>query len=154
MEIKEFLNEKGIEDETLQSMLEEYADVKWKDKYLRLAADFDNFKRRSNDEKNDIRLKEKVNSLNSILELDNELEIAFKMIPDESKHLFQIFMDKMTKILKSNGVETIQTDEYDSDIHEVIQVIETGEEKIHDVVSKGYKLGDKVIKYPKIVLSK
>jgi molecular chaperone GrpE (heat shock protein) len=47
MEIKEFLNEKGIEDETLQSMLEEYADVKWKDKYLRLAADFDNFKRRS-----------------------------------------------------------------------------------------------------------
>jgi molecular chaperone GrpE len=135
-------------------MLEEYADVKWKDKYLRLAADFDNFKRRSNDEKNDIRLKEKVNSLNSILELDNELEIAFKMIPDESKHLFQIFMDKMTKILKSNGVETIQTDEYDSDIHEVIQVIETGEEKIHDVVSKGYKLGDKVIKYPKIVLSK
>jgi molecular chaperone GrpE len=63
-------------------------------------------------------------------------------------------MDKMTKILKSNGVETIQTDEYDSDIHEVIQVIETGEEKIHDVVSKGYKLGDKVIKYPKIVLSK
>jgi len=154
MEIKEFLNEKGIEDETLQSMLEEYADVKWKDKYLRLAADFDNFKRRSNDEKNDIRLKEKVNSLNSILELDNELEIAFKMIPDESKHLFQIFMDKMTKILKSNGIETIQTDEYDSDIHEVIQVIETGEEKIHDVVSKGYKLGDKVIKYPKIVLSK
>ena len=154
MELTEFLNERGIEDETLQSMLEEYADAKWKDKYLRLAADFDNFKRRSNDEKNDIRLKEKVNSLNSILELDNELEIAFKMIPDESKHLFQIFMDKMTKILKSNGVETIQTDEYDSDIHEVIQVIETGEEKIHDVVSKGYKLGDKVIKYPKIVLSK
>lgn len=154
MELTEFLNERGIEDETLQSMLEEYADLKWKDKYLRLAADFENFKRRSNDEKNDIRLKEKVNSLNSILELDNELEIAFKMIPDESKHLFQIFMDKMSNILKSNGIESIQTEEYDPDLHEVIQVLETGEEKIHDVVSKGYRLGDKIIKYPKIVISK
>ena len=63
-------------------------------------------------------------------------------------------MDKMNKILKSNGIETIQTDEYNPDLHEVIQVIETGEEKIHDVVSKGYRLGDKIIKYPKIVLSK
>lgn len=154
MELTEFLTEKGIEDETLQSMLEEYADLKWKDKYLRLAADFENFKRRSNDEKNDIRLKEKVNSLNSILELDNELEIAFKMVPDDSKHLFKIFMDKMSNILKSSGIETIQTDEYNPDLHEVIQVLETGEEKIHDVVSKGYRLGDKIIKYPKIVISK
>ena len=55
---------------------------------------------------------------------------------------------------KSQGIEEILVDKYDPDIHEVISVIETGEEKIVDIVSNGYKMGDRVVRYPKIIISK
>ena len=124
----------------------------WKDKYYRLYADFDNYKRRAQKEKEDLILDTKTKSLSTILDLDNDLYIAKKNMPDSEG--LNLILDKVSKYLKLQGIEEIQTDEYDSDLHEVISIIETGESKIIDIVSKGYKINGKPFRYPKIILSK
>lgn len=167
MEPKDFLKQKGLlsedkekftiiqEDNTeydLINILNEFADVKWKDKYLRLAAEFENYKKRTQLEKENLKKDVKASILESVLELDNEMSLAYKMLND--KESVKVFMDKMNKYLESQGVEEVQTDEYDPDLHEVIHMITPESDKISDVISKGYKIDGKVIKYPKIVLSK
>ena len=56
--------------------------------------------------------------------------------------------------MKSNGAEEIDTEIYNPDLHDVITVIETGEEKVLEVLSKGWTIDGKPFKYPKVVLSK
>ena len=56
--------------------------------------------------------------------------------------------------MKSNGIEQIQTLSYDEDLHEVISVLDIGESKIIEVVSKGYTIDGKPFRFPKIVLGK
>ena len=124
----------------------------WKDKHYRLYADFDNYKRRAQKEKEDLILDTKTKSLSTILDLDNDLYIAKKNMPDSEG--LNLILNKVHTSLKSQGIEEIQTDEYDSDLHEVISIIETGESKIIDIVSKGYKINGKPFRYPKIILSK
>ena len=64
-------------------------------------------------------------------------------------------MDNTVKVLVINsGVTPIQTEKYDEEIHEVISVLEIGESKVIDVVSKGYSIDGKPFRYPKIVLGK
>lgn len=122
------------------------------DKYVRLYAEFENFKRRIQKEKDELVLNTKSKMLNSILDLDNDLFIAKKSI-GESDGL-TIILNKVQNFLKSQGVEEIQTTNYDEDLHEVISVLETGENKILDVVSKGYVINGKPYRFPKIILSK
>jgi molecular chaperone GrpE len=122
------------------------------EKYLRLAAEFDNFKRRSQQEKAEIRENTKTMMLSSILDLDSDLAIAVKQ--DKDNPGLNLMITKITKFLTSQGIEQIQTETYDTDIHEVISLLEIGEEKIVDVVSKGYRLNGKVIRFPKIILGK
>jgi molecular chaperone GrpE len=127
----------------------------WKDSYLRLYADFDNYKKRSIKEKEEIRVKVKLDTLSSVLELDNDLHLAQKVIKDtKSIEAVKVITDKLTNFLKSKGFEEIQTETYDEDLHEVISVLETGKDGIVDVVAKGYKLNGQVVKYPKVILSK
>jgi len=122
------------------------------DKYLRLYAEFENYKRRSQKEKEDIRNLTKVDTLHAILDIDNDISIALNHVKD--KEGINLILSKLEKFLISQGIEVVQTEKYDSDIHEVISTVETGEEKIIDVVSKGYALNGKIIRYPKVVLGK
>ena len=122
------------------------------DKYLRLFADFENYKRRVVKEKDDLRINTKTMMLNAILDLDSDLSIAVKSSKDQDG--LKLIMSKLEKFLNNQGVESIQTDTYDSDLHEVISVLEIGEEKIIDVVTKGYKINDKPFRFPKIILGK
>ena len=127
----------------------------WKDSYLRLYADFDNYKKRVVKDKEDIRKNTKMDTLVSVLELDNDLHLASKMIKDtKSLQAIKVITDKLTKFLKTHGIEDVPTDTYDEDLHEVISVLETGESKVVDVVSKGYKMNGVVVKYPKVIISK
>ena len=145
-----------LEQEVLTETIENNQKVEdqtdWKDLYLRLYADFDNYKKRSIKDKEESTVQVKINLISSILDLDNDLSLAKKNLPD-SEGLNLIFQ-KLTNFLKTQGIEEIQTDTYDSDLHEVISVLETGENKIIDVISKGYKIGEKPFRYPKIILSK
>jgi molecular chaperone GrpE len=122
------------------------------DKYLRLFADFENYKRRVVKEKDDLRINTKTMMLNAILDLDSDLSIAVKSSKDQDG--LKLIMSKLEKFLNNQGVESIQTETYDADLHEVISVLEIGEEKIIDVVTKGYKINDKPFRFPKIILGK
>ena len=135
---------------TVETLVENNID--YKDQYLRLYADFENYKKRIQKDKEESTVQVKINLISSILDLDNDLSLAKKNLPD-SEGLNLIFQ-KLTNFLKTQGIEEIQTETYDSDLHEVISVLETGENKIVDVISKGYKIGEKPFRYPKIILSK
>jgi molecular chaperone GrpE len=162
----DYLREKGllaedcesftiIKDEnefSLNELLEDFAEKKGHDSYLRLFAEFDNYKKRVSKEKEDLVSNTKVKMLQSILDMDNDLHFALKNSSDDSG--VQLIAQKIETFLKSQGIETIQTEEYDEDLHEVISVLEVGESKIIDVASKGYTLNGKPFRYPKIVLGK
>jgi molecular chaperone GrpE len=121
------------------------------DRVLSIAAEFENYKKRVQKEKEELITNTKVKMLTSILDMDNDLSIALKNIEDEG---VKLIANKLTNFLKSQGIEEIQTEEYDQDLHEVISVLEVGESKIIDVIGKGYTLNGKPFRYPKIILGK
>lgn len=139
---------------SLTDLLEEWAGIKGKngaDSHLRLAAEFDNYKKRVAKEKEDLVNNTKVKMLTAILDMDSDISFAMKSIEDEG---VKLIASKLDKFLKEQGIESIQTDTYDGELHEVISVIDVGEEKIVDVVSKGYTLNGKPFRYPKIILGR
>ena len=85
--------------------------------------------------------------------MDNDITLALKSMENVDKGVLLI-AHKLDTFLKSQGIETIQTEVYDEDLHEVISVIPADEQKVVDVVSKGYSLNGKPFRYPKIVLGK
>ena len=122
-------------------------------KYLLLYADFENYKRRVIKEKEEIKNNTKVSMITSILDMDNDISLAIKNIKDESaKDGVQLIANKVETFLKKHGIEPIQTETYDGDLHEVISILPIGDSKIVDVVNKGYTLDGKPFRYPKIIL--
>ncbi len=126
-------------------------ELDYKDMYLRLAADFDNYKKRVYKEKGELVLQTKTSILETILDIDSDIAIASKHIKDDGINLI---ISKLEKFLLSHGIETIQTSTYDENVHEVIGIIEQTDKGIVNVAQKGYKIGDKIIRHPKIILSK
>jgi molecular chaperone GrpE len=126
--------------------------IESENKYIRLYADFENYKKRTQKEKEDLITNTKIKLLQSILDMDNDLNFALKSNGDSDG--INLIISKLDTFLKSQGIETIQTETYDEELHEVISVITGESEKIIDVVSKGYTLNSKPFRYPKIILSK
>ena len=125
------------------------------DKYVRLYAEFENYKKRVAKDKEDSISNTKTSMLSSIIDMDNDMAIAIKNIKDESaKEGVQLIAQKLEKFLKSQGIESIQTETYDEDLHEVISVVPTGKSEIIDVISKGYTINGKPFRHPKIVIGK
>jgi len=125
------------------------------EKYLRLYSDFENYKKRVQREKEELVFKTKSEMLSSILDIDNDITIALKNINDEeTKYGVTLITKKIEMFLNNNNIETIQTEVYDIDLHDVVSILEIGESKIIDVINKGYTLNGKVIRYPKIILGK
>lgn len=135
---------------TIESQLQEA-----NDKYIRLYAEFDNYRKRVQREKEDLVTSTKSLMVSPILDMDNDIAFAINSIKDESsKQGVQLIAQKLKSFLKSQNIEEIQTDSYDDNLHEVISVVQTGKVEIIEVVSKGYKIGNKILRFPKIVLSK
>lgn len=147
-------NVEVIEEKILLYTQEEMDTIKKdsEDKYLRMLAEFDNYKKRVHKEKEDIRINTKTQMLSAILDIDSDLALAKKNIKEDEG--INLILNKLETFLRNQGVESIQTEKYDADLHEVISVIEIGEEKIIDVISKGYSIGGKPFRYPKIILGK
>lgn len=153
-ENKEILENENVENTQVELTIEEKLSQS-EDKYLRLYAEFENYKRRVSRDKEEIRFNTKVSMVTPILDMDNDVAIAIKNIKDDSaKEGVKLIAQKFENFLKSQGIESIQTDSYDEDLHEVISVVQTGESKVLDVISKGYMLNGKPFRHPKIVLSK
>ena len=123
------------------------------DKYLRIYAEFENYKKRIQKEKDDLVSNTKTRMLTAVLDVDSDITIALKSIKNkEAKQGVSLIAQKLESFLKTQGIETVQTDTYDDELHEVISVLKPGGKKIIDVVTKGYTLNGKVFRYPKIVL--
>jgi molecular chaperone GrpE len=155
--MEENKNEQLEKQETIEISLEESLKQQLEEsekKYLLLYADFENYKKRTIKDKEELITNTKVRLLQSILDMDNDLTFAIKSSKDEVSEGVKLIVSKLDSFLKSQGIEPIQTETYDEDLHEVISVITTDETKIVDVVGKGYTLNGKPFRYPKIILGK
>ncbi len=161
MEEKELINEnQGEIVEQNESNIDPIVELNQKlqeseEKYLRLYAEFDNYRKRTQKDKEEIAVNTKVRMLTSILDMDNDLSFAIKSVKStEAQDGLKLISSKLESFLKTQGIEEIQTETYDDELHEVISVMPSEEEKIIDVVSKGYTLNGKPFRYPKIILGK
>ena len=136
-----------------------------KDKYLRLFAEFENFKKRTTKERIELFKTAGQEVISSLLPILDDLERATSQFDKhdtfEEIQGFILINNKLNGILKSSGLEILTVnvgDIFDAEIHEAITQIPAVEEvqkgKIIDVVEKGYQLGEKIIRYPKVVVGK
>ena len=157
---EKIISEKESDVTPFDELLLKYKELEAKlaeseDKYVRLYADFETYKRRMIKDKEEIKNSTKISMISSILDMDNDLSIALKNIKDEAaKSGVRLIAQKLETFLKSHNIEVIQTEKYDDELHEVIQVMEIGESKVIDVVAKGYSLNGKPFRFPKIILGK
>lgn len=134
-----------------------------KDKYLRLFAEFENYKKRTTKERIELFKTASQELMTSLLPIMDDFDRGLAEIKKaKDKELLkgmQLINDKFKKTLESKGLTVIEVksgDQFDAEIHEAITQIPAPSEdlkgKIIDAVEKGYKLGDKVIRYPKVVI--
>jgi len=146
------------EEEKLKEELE-----KGKDKYLRLFAEFENYKRRTSKERIDLFKTANSELMISLLPVLDDFDRGMVEIEkSEDKAVVdgvKLIQEKFKGILIQKNlteVEVAQGDTFDSDVHEAITQIPAPSDdlkgKIIDVVEKGYQLGDKIVRFPKVVL--
>ena len=134
-----------------------------KDKYLRLSAEFDNYRKRTMKEKAELILNGGEKSISSILPIVDDFERALKNMETATdvaavKEGVELIYNKFMTVLGQNGVKVIEPKEQplDTDYHEAIAVIPAPDEalkgKILDCVQTGYTLNDKVIRHAKVVV--
>lgn len=134
-----------------------------KDKYLRLSAEFDNYRKRTMKEKAELILNGGEKSISSILPIVDDFERALKNMETATdvaavKEGVELIYNKFMTVLGQNGVKVIETKEQplDTDYHEAIAVIPAPDEalkgKILDCAQTGYTLNDKVIRHAKVVV--
>ena len=144
--------------ETAQETIEEQ-----KDKYVRLSAEFDNYRKRTMKEKAELILNGGEKSLSSILPVVDDFERAIKTMETATdvqavKEGVELIYNKFMATLAQNGVKVIETKDQplNTDYHEAIAVIPAPSEaqkgKILDCVQTGYTLNDKVLRHAKVVV--
>ena len=121
------------------------------DKFLRLYAEFENYKKRVSNERAILVNKTKLESISSLLDFNDELYYAIKNLPANETEGLLILSDKLNSRLVAMGIMEIQTDIYDMDQHDVISAI-GDDKKIVDVISKGYSIDGVIYRHPKVVL--
>jgi molecular chaperone GrpE len=143
----------------MKKLQDELAEAK--DKYLRLYAEFDNFRRRTAKERIDLIQTAGEQLLKALLPVADDFdraEKAFKDKNDKESEGFFLIQNKFKKILDQNGVKVmdISSGEFNPDIHDAITQVPVAEDsqkgKIVDVVEKGYLLNEKVIRHAKVII--
>src|SRR5690606_26056325 len=158
-EQKELEEEINIE-EKLQDDLE-----KEKDRFLRLFAEFENYKRRTSKERMDLFRTAGQEVILSLLPVLDDFDRALKEITkSEDEGMLkgvELISNKLRETLRSKGLQDVEVrpgDGFDADLHEAITQIPAPNKKLKgkviDVIEKGYSLGDKIIRHPKVVVGK
>lgn len=155
------LNNPGADDEKekMQAELQEQ-----KDKYLRLFAEFDNFKRRNARERIELIQTAGKEVIGSLLEVLDDCERAEKQLAESDDIIsnrkgVELVFTKLKNKLQAKGLkvmESINTD-FDVEKHEAITEVEVPEDqkgKVVDEIEKGYYLNDKIIRFAKVVVGK
>lgn len=147
-----------VEEPSLEDKLKEA-----NEKFIRLYAEFENFRKRTNKEKVDLLSHAGAGVLKDLLPVMDDFDRAIennKDITDEHvlKEGFQLIYSKFRGIMEAKGVKEMTTkgEVFDSEIHEAIANIPAPEEslkgKIVDNIEKGYYLNDRVIRFAKVVV--
>lgn len=144
-------NEFEIKCEALEKEISET-----KDKYIRLAADFDNYKKRTLKENETRYLDSKADAIKQFLPIVDNFERSFKLdVPEDAKAYadgVKMIYDMLLKILKDNGVEEIEAlnQTFDPEKHFAVMHVEDenfGDNTVCEVFEKGYKMGDRILRY-------
>jgi len=133
---------------------------KEKDDYLRLMAEFDNFRRRSSQEKLDLVSVASKDIIEGLLPVLDDCERALAMLKedDESRKGVELIFNKLMGFLQSKGLAVIEAKglEFNTDFHEAVAQFPVQEEekkgKVFDTAQTGYTLNGKVIRYAKVVV--
>lgn len=147
---------------TVEEQLQEEL-AKEKDKFLRLFAEFENYKKRTTKERIDLFKTANQEVLQAMLPVLDDFDRAWAQISKSEEEALvtgvQLIHDKLKSTLISKGLEEVELkagDAFDADFAEAITQIPAPSDdlkgKIVDVIEKGYKLGDKIIRFPKVVI--
>lgn len=137
--------------------------AKEKDKFLRLFAEFENYKKRTSKERLELFKTANQEVLQALLPVLDDFDRAMTQISKSEDEVLlkgvELIHNKLKDTLVSKGLEQVDLkagDTFDADFAEAITQIPAPTEelkgKIVDVVEKGYKLGDKIIRFPKVVI--
>ncbi len=152
-EVEEISREEELEDELARE----------KDKFLRLFAEFENYKRRTSKERMELFKTAGQEVMTALLPVLDDFDRAVKELSkSEDKEMFkgvELIQIKLKETLKAKGLEEIKIkegDTFDAEVHDAITQIPAPNKKmkgkIIDVVEKGYALGDRIIRHPKVVV--
>lgn len=152
-----------VEAEELEKMKAEVND--WKDKYMRLFAEFDNYKKRTTKEMSDIIKTGGKDVIVSLLDVMDDSERASKQIETATdvaavKEGLNLILNKLNHVMSSKGLKSFDSigEEFDVEKHEAITEIPAPtpdmEGKVIDQVQRGYYLNDKLIRHAKVVVGK
>ena len=142
--------------------LEENA-AKTKDTYIRLMAEFDNYRRRTSQEKLELVSMASTDTIKGLLPVLDDCERALKVLlesndSDAAKEGTELIFSKLMGYLKTKGLAVIDAmgKEFDTDLHEAVAQFPVQDEamkgKVFDVVQTGYTLNGKVIRFAKVVV--
>ncbi|WP_026951815.1 nucleotide exchange factor GrpE [Algoriphagus mannitolivorans] len=154
-------SEETQDSNTTEKLEAEVAELK--DKYLRLYSDFENFRKRTAKERIDLIKTASEEVLKDLIPVVDDFERAFKAAENETevakiKEGSQLIFHKLVRVLESKGLKVMEDligKPFDADTQEAITQIPAPTEEMKgaviDVVEKGYTLGDKVVRYAKVV---
>lgn len=156
--IEQKLNTLLKENEELKASV-----AKEKDDYIRLMADFENFRRHSAEAKLELVSSAAADTIKGLLPVLDDCERAMKMLEENSadevaKEGTALIFNKLMGYLKTKGLEAIKAkgEKFDTDFHEAVAQFPVPEEDkkglVYDVVQTGYTLSGKVIRYAKVVV--
>jgi molecular chaperone GrpE len=155
-------------DNEIEELKEQLADAEenskiWHDKYLRLSAEFDNYRKRTLKEKTDLTKLANAELLKAVLPVVDDFERGLSHLDnaedkDSLKQGVELIYNKFVEFLRQNSVNEIDAVEkdFDIDFHEAMTKIPAPTKelkgKVVDVLEKGYMLNDRVLRYAKVVV--
>ena len=169
-EVKQAEQETAVEEEVseedkLRAQVAELNDklAKEKDDYLRLMAEFDNYRRRTSEEKLNLIKTAGEETIKGMLTTLDECERAMEMLQnatdiEAAKEGTSLIYNKLLSYLESKGLTSIPAKglDFDTDVHEAVTMFPVQDEsqkgKVIDVMQNGYKLGEKVIRFAKVIV--
>lgn len=153
------------EDELTEEELLKEDLQKEKDKFLRLFAEFENYKRRTSKERLELFKTANQEVMTAMLPIMDDFDRALNELKKSGDENLlkgiELIHNKLKETLKAKGLERMEVEhgeDFDSEIHEAITQIPAPSDKLKgkivDVVEPGYKLGERIIRYPKVVTGK
>jgi molecular chaperone GrpE len=156
---------KSSKKPSLEAQLEELTHPleQEKEKFLRLFAEFENFKKRTAKERLELFKTANQEVIASLIPVLDDFNRANQQIENGAETVdidgFKLIYNKFSEVLKSSGLSSTTAkigDAFDAEFHEAITQIpaptEADKGKIIDIVETGYQLGDRIIRYPKVVV--